>query len=124
MLTQARISSGSFSVGMTSVDSAHVRGEGGLVAPLLVIPLNVELNQRPNEERLALLRLEVTLWIPRVRGRLPPGGPVIVFGDGAEGGVWQTADRHPFQTRVDLRFPISLEMVRLIESTVHAMQTP
>jgi hypothetical protein len=124
MLTQARISSGSFSVGMTSVDSAHVRGEGGLIAPMLVIPLSVELNQRPNEERLALLRLEVALWLPSVRGSVQLGAPVIAFGDGAEGGVWQTAATHEFQTRVDLRFPISLETVRLIEATVHAMQAP
>ena len=124
MLTQARISSGSFSVGMTSVDSAQVRGEGGLVAPMLVIPLNVELEQRPNEERLALLRLEVALWLPSARGSAQLGAPVIVFGDGAEGGVWHTADTHDFQTRIDLRFPITLEMLRLIEETVHALQTP
>ncbi len=124
MLTQARISSGSFSVGMTNVDSAQVRGEGGLVAPMLVIPLNVELDQRPKEERLALLRLEVALWLPSARGSVQLGAPVIVFGDGSDGGVWQTSDTHEFQTRVDLRFPITLEMLRLIEETVHAMQTP
>jgi hypothetical protein len=124
MLTQARISSGSFSVGMSSVDSSQVRGEGGAVAPMLVIPLNVELDQRPKEERLALLRLEVALWLPSARGTFQLGSPVVVFGDGSGGGIWHTAETHDFQTRIELRFPITLEMLRLIEETVHAMQAP
>ena len=124
MLTQARISSGSFSVGMTSVDSAQVRGEGGALAPMVVVPLNVELDQRPKEERRALLRLEVALWLPSARGSVQLGSPVVVFGDGSDGRIWQTAETHDFQTRVELRFPITPEMLRLIEETVHAMQTP
>lgn len=124
MLTQARISSGSFLVGTTSVDSAQVRGEGGLVAPMLVIPLGIELTQRPKEERLALLRLEVALWLGSARGSVQLGAPAIVFGDGADGGIWQTSDSYTFQTRVDLRFPITAEMARLVEETVHVMQTP
>jgi hypothetical protein len=109
---------------MTSVDSTHVRAEGGLVAPMLVVPLAIELNQRPNTERLALLRLEAALWLPSARGSVQLGPPALVFGDGTNGGLWQTSDSFAFQTRVELRFPITLEMLRLIEETVHAMTTP
>jgi hypothetical protein len=109
---------------MTSVDSAQVRAEGGSFAPALVVPLGVELDPRPDEERLALLRLEVALWIGSPRGTTQLGAPAIAFGDGAGSGIWQTYTTHVFTTRVELRFPLSLEMVRLIEDTAHAMTTP
>lgn len=122
MLERARISSGSFSIGMISIDSALVRAEGGLLAPTVVIPITVELDQRPESERIALLRLEAALWVANPGGSVQLGPPVVVFGDGSNGGLWATTDTHKFETRRDLRFTLTAGMLRVLEETLHSMQ--
>lgn len=64
------------------------------------------------------------LWIPGASGTAQLSVPYIAFGDGAGGGVWHTSETHNFETTVELRFPLSVEQVRLIEATAHKLQTP
>lgn len=109
---------------MISVDSARVRGEGGLLAPMIVIPMTLELDQRPASEQLALSRLEVALWLTSPGSTVQLGPPVVAFGDGANGGIWTTRDTHRFETQLDLRFTLNQGMLRIVEETVHSLARP
>ncbi len=49
------------SIGSISVDSAMIRGEGGPINPQLVIPIEVQLDNQPDEAMLAIARLRALL---------------------------------------------------------------
>jgi hypothetical protein len=60
------------SIGQISVDGTVVRGEGGPINPQLVVPLEVQLDNQPEEAPLALGRLRATLGTDEhVTARLP-----------------------------------------------------
>lgn len=123
MLSSRSLSLHTTIVGDLSVDSDQVRGDGGLLAPALVIPLKVELLPRPTDERLALQRLSVLLLVPTAtQGYVQLGPPVHVFGDSSGHGVWHTYEGHPSDTTVELRFPLSGAAVRLVEDAAHRIQ--
>jgi hypothetical protein len=124
MHTQARILFGSQSVGTASVDSTRVRGEGILLAPMLMIPLGLELDQRSPDEQLALVRIEVGLWLDSPQGSVQLGVPVIAFGDGAGNNLWLTSETHSYETSVELRFALTADMARLVEETARSLQAP
>ena len=108
---------------MQQTHPAQVRGEGGSIAPAFVIPMDIELDPRPADERVALVRLEVSLGLAGPPAQVRLGTPVVVFGDGAGGGVWATSTASKFQTRVELRFPVTAAVMRLVEEIAHADDT-
>lgn len=110
-------------VANVSVDSDQVRGDGGLLAPALVIPFQVELLQRPTGERLALQRVSVALSVPTTtQGYVQLGPTVHSFGESSGRGVWHTYESHSYDLRLDLRFPLSSEAVRLVEDAAHRIE--
>lgn len=123
MLSSRHLSLHTTIVGDLSVDSDQVRGDGGLLAPALVVPLKVELFPRPKDERLALQRLSVVLLVPTAtQGYVQLGSAVHVFGDSTGHGVWHTYEGHSSDATVELRFPISGAALRLVEDAAHRIQ--
>lgn len=109
-------------VAIASVDSTQLRGEGGALAPNLVVPLEVELLTRPNTERLALQRITAELWLPPTAGYASVAPPLTVFGDSHTHGVFHSSDQGSRTQSFDLRFTLTPETLRLIEDAAHRVE--
>lgn len=57
----APITTGTAGIGEITLDPADLRGEGAAEAPVVVVPINIRLNNRPPEATIALLALEADL---------------------------------------------------------------
>jgi hypothetical protein len=82
VLPTAVIGAANIAVGEVSVNPAEVRGEGGVAQPVLVVPLEVQLNARPKEQQLPVLSLKADL----AEAGTSPGLGVLTT-DGGDG-VW------------------------------------
>src|SRR6266705_520839 len=61
MLSTTEIQLNNIFVGKVRIDSAQVRGEGGWLDPHLIIPLEMELYQRPENQQLVLTGISYSL---------------------------------------------------------------
>ncbi len=61
MLTTTEIQLNNIYVGKVRIDSAQIRGEGGWLDPHLIIPIEIELYQRPENQQLVLTGLSSSL---------------------------------------------------------------
>lgn len=110
---------GSQGVGRVRVDPGRVRGEGGPLDSRLVVPVTVEMNSRPKEEMLALLRLSGALHLS------DPENPASRIGlvdshDLVNNIACRSIPSGNTTTQVDFRFPLTLPLVERLESARHA----
>jgi hypothetical protein len=109
---------GNFRVGRLHVDPASVRGEGGCLSPALLVPASLQLDPRDETQKIAITELEADLVLPN-RGEvaLGPviGPPARISSLNSRGGIWVSIPGSPVDHRVEFRFPLSIEQVRLLE---------
>ena len=109
---------GNFRVGRLHVDPATVRGEGGCLSPALLVPASLQLDPRDETQKIAITELEADLVLPN-RGEvaLGPviGPPARVSSLNSRGGIWVSIPGSPVDHRVEFRFPLSIEQVRLLK---------
>jgi hypothetical protein len=110
---------GNFRVARLHVDAASVRGEGGSLSPALLVPASLQLDPRDETQTIAITELEADLVLPD-RGEVALGpvisSPARVSRMNSRGGIWVSIPGSPVEHRVDFRFPLSIEQVRLLEN--------
>jgi hypothetical protein len=122
----AQLAQGDIKVGMTRtvgrirVDPGTIRSEGGPMEPRLTIPAIVEMNNRPNEQMLALARLTAYLHMQ------DPNNPNTQVGSPAQvdllpGMHARSLPEGHNEYNVDLRFQLSFASVQRLESMRHQM---
>ena len=106
-------------VGRVRIDPGSVSGEGGPLDPRLVVPVTVEMDARPREEMLALIRLSGSLhldnaWNPATRIGLVDSHDLI------HNMNYRSLPQGTSSHRVELRFPLTLALVERLEQTRQA----
>lgn len=85
------VSLGNFRVGRLHVDPALVRGEGGCLSPVLLVPASLHLDPREEKQMIAVTELEADLVLP-ARGEVALGAvisvPARVSSLNLRGGIW------------------------------------
>lgn len=113
---RAVIAAGNRVVGGISADGSEIRGDGGLVAPTLIVPITVDLAPRPAAGMLALTRVEGTLSVPR-----QAGSPIVIgqasrsWVGGAES-LFVSLPTGTSERSLDLTYPVSPTMARAFET--------
>jgi hypothetical protein len=101
-------------LGSIAIDGAEVAGIGDLVAPQLVVPFVVRLNNQPREAAVALLELRARLSMPRSEGAL-----VLSSAErrwlGGPSGLRQTFDHGSHDYQEEWQFPLHGASVRPLE---------
>jgi hypothetical protein len=109
-------------IGQIAVDGTEVRGEGGPINPQLVVPLEVQLDNQPEEAPLALGRLRATLGtdknFPAATAICPPVCVDLVGGFRVRSGSTSSTSRGGAQ--VELRFFLTLAQAEELERHRHA----
>lgn len=102
-----------WTVGQLTVDPNTVRGSGGALAPMLIVPLHFELRTRQTTQ-VAITAVRAEMWLKR-SGTQPArvGGPAIHS--------WLSDpvvshDSYPINRQLDVTFELALEHIRLIEA--------
>src|SRR4051812_36865672 len=120
MTVRASITAQSFILGEVRADAARLRGEGGPVSPVLVVPLTVALNPQPIERTMVMTEL----W-----GRLElDGAPTVALGEprratgpGQSQGMWASHPNVAATHEAELRVPLSAAQLRSLEQApMHA----
>jgi hypothetical protein len=115
---KADVMLGNFRVGRLHVDPVSVRGEGGCLSPVLVLPASLQLDPRHETQTIAITELEADLVLPN-RGEVALGSvlgsPARVSSLNHRSGLWVSIPGSPVEHRVDFRFPLSIEQIRLLE---------
>jgi hypothetical protein len=117
-MTVGDITSMNGRIGRLRIEPTQVRGEGGLVSPALVLPLTVELEAQPAEQRLAVteVRAELSLGAGSAHAGSRLGEPVRVRGRGGDHGVWATIPGSTTSDAADLRFALTALQVHLLDT--------
>ena len=68
MLATTEIQLNNIFVGKVRIDSAQIRGEGGWLDPHLIIPIEIELYQRPENQQLVLTSISSSLKLDGIPG--------------------------------------------------------
>ncbi len=109
-------------IGQISVNGTEVRGEGGPINPQLVVPLEVQLDNQPDEAPLALGRLRATIGTDQIvwpaTAICPPICVDLVGGFRVRSGSTSSTSRGGEQ--VELRFFLTLAQVEELERRRHA----
>jgi hypothetical protein len=116
---RADIALGAFRVGHLGVDASSVRGEGGSLSPALVIPASLNLDPREKTGTIAITELEADLVLPS--GGEVGLGPVVgspsrLSSLNIRGGLWVSLPTAPVEHRLEFRFSLAAEQVRLLEN--------
>jgi len=119
-MTVGDITSMNRRIGRLRLDPTQVRGEGGLVSPALVLPLTVELEAQPAEQRLVVteVRAELSLGAGSAHASSRLGELVRVRGVGGDRGVWATIPGSTTTDAADLRFALTALQVHLLDTAV------
>lgn len=115
MLPTAVITAGTAGVGQLTVNPADVRADGAPTDPALVVPLDVQLNARPETEQVALRRLDAALGLgfaPNPERLCPPVHAHLGLD------VISIPNSSPTR-RVELRFRLTADAVERIERHRH-----
>ena len=117
-MTVGDITSMNRRIGRLRLDPTQVRGEGGLVSPALVLPLTVELEAQPAEQRLVVteVRAELSLGVGSAHAGSRLGELVRVRGVGGDRGVWATIPGSTTTDAADLRFALTALQVHLLDT--------
>jgi hypothetical protein len=108
-------------IGQISVDGTEVRGEGGPINPQLVVPLEVQLDNQPEEAPLALGRLRAALGTDQnfsaATAICPPVCVDLVGGFRVRSGSTSSTSRGGAQ--VELRFVLTPAQIEELERRRH-----
>lgn len=119
MMSSAYIRLQSMSVGEVRVDSARMRGEGGAHDPRLIVPIEIQMNQRPEEQRLALTRLTGSLHLSEPAFPQSQLGPSCSL-DLIENMSCHTISSGPSKTSFEFRFSLTQAQIKHLEDARHA----
>lgn len=110
------------SIGSISVDGTRVCGEGGPINPQLVVPLEIQLDNQPDEAMLAIWRLGATLGTDQnVRAATAVCPPVSVdLVGGNPGFLVHSTSGGQKKDRIELRFFLTPAQVEELERRRHA----
>ena len=110
------------SIGSVSVDGTTVRGEGGPINPQLVVPLDIRLNDQPDEAMLAIARLGATLGtdlnVRAATAVCPPACEELV--GGPHGFRVHSKPSSQGDSQIELRFFLTPAQVEELERRRHA----
>jgi hypothetical protein len=112
------ITAGMTQMAKVTVDPAQVVGSGGGLSPALEITFKGSTNPRPNDSGIGVERITIQLWLPRQKPPVAIGAPATRFWPG--GGGFHSSDRSSMETQFQLRFPMTVEQVRLLEAAATA----
>jgi hypothetical protein len=108
------IGGGNVLLGSIAVDGAEVSGEGDLVAPQLVVPFVLRLNNQPREATVAVVELRARLSMPQALGALNLSSAERRWLGGSTG-LRHSFDHGSFEYREEWRFPLHGTNVRPLE---------
>jgi hypothetical protein len=105
-------------VGRVRADSAQLRGEGGSHDPRLVLPVDVELDPRPEAQQLALVELTASIHLGS------PPFPSNQIGSAChqnllKGMHLRTISGGPTSHRTELRFGLTQTQIKYLEDARH-----
>jgi hypothetical protein len=105
-------------IGRLRLDPTQVRGEGGLLSAALVLPLSVELEAQPAEQRLVVteVRAELSLGAGSAHAGSRLGESVRVRGVGGDRGVWASIPSSTTSDAADLRFALAPLQVHALDT--------
>lgn len=119
MTTNSSIVLSSYRVGEISVDENRIRGEGGSLSPALVVPVKVELLNRQESQDLVITKLQASLLAGAPPSATVQIGAPVTIDPLLDGGIWASSPSAPVDHQRELRFPLTQELIRLLEGVAH-----
>jgi hypothetical protein len=114
MLTTTEIQLNNNFIGKVRIDSTQIRGEGGWLDPHLIIPIEIELYQRPENQQLVLTSISYSL---KLNGN--PGTANQIGSSAHLNLIWnmnyRTFPNAPTANTLQLSFNLTQEQVKKLE---------
>lgn len=124
MLATSDIQLSNIFVGKVRIDSAHIRSEGGWLDPHLIIPIEIELFQRPENQQLVLTGISYSLKLDSNPGTANQLGPIAHL-NLLRNLNYRTFPNAPTVNTLQLSFYLTQEQVKKLENArVDSHQDP